>query len=170
MAKDLVNGRINLADCHKITWHQYQSLKIGFAHPGDVLLSHKGTIGSIAMVPSSLQHVMLTPQVTYYRVFQGEQLLGKFLFWFFHSPLFQQKLEVLSAQSTRSYIGITLQKTLSILIPPTDEQNRIIKILSTHITRIRTEEAYLNKLKLQKQGLMQDLLTGRVRVEVKKFK
>ena len=31
--------------------------------------------------------------------------------------------------------------------------------------RINAEEAYLNKLKLQKQGLMQDLLTGKVRVK-----
>lgn len=38
------------------------------------------------------------------------------------------------------------------------------KTLDTHDTRIRAEQAYLNKLKLQKQGLMQDLLTGKVRV------
>ncbi len=165
MAKDLVNGQINLAECHKITWHQYQSLRIGFARPGDVLLSHKGTIGLIAMVPSSLQHIMLTPQVTYYRVPKEKHLLGRFLFWFFHAPLFQQRLEVLSAQSTRSYIGITLQKTLSILIPPPDEQSRIVEIFDTHNTRIRAEEAYRNKLKLQKQGLMHDLLTGKIRLQ-----
>jgi type I restriction enzyme S subunit len=165
MAKDLLNGQINLAECHKITWHQYQSLRIGFARPGDVLLSHKGTIGLIAMVPSSLQHIMLTPQVTYYRVPEEKHLLGRFLFCFFHSPLFQQRLEVLSAQSTRSYIGITLQKTLSILIPPPDEQSRIVEIFDTHNTRIRTEEAYRDKLKLQKKGLMHDLLTGKVRVK-----
>ncbi len=41
-----------------------------------------------------------------------------------------------------------------------EEQIRIIQVAKTYDTRIRAEEAYLNKLKLQKQGLMQDLLTG----------
>jgi type I restriction enzyme S subunit len=44
------------------------------------------------------------------------------------------------------------------------EQTQIVEIINTHDTRIRTEETYLNKLKRQKQGLMHDLLTGKVRV------
>jgi type I restriction enzyme S subunit len=159
MAKDLVNGQIHIADCHKITWHQYQSLRVGFARPGDVLLSHKGTIGLTAIVPDWLQHVMLTPQVTYYRVSEGKKLSGKFLFWFFQSPLFQQRLEVLSAQSTRSYIGITLQKTLSILVPPFDEQKRIAELLDTVDAAIAHTSSLIAKLKLMKAGLLHDLLT-----------
>ncbi|WP_174709712.1 restriction endonuclease subunit S [Nostoc sp. TCL240-02] len=159
MAKDLVNGQINIADCHKITWHQYQSLRIGFAHPRDILLSHKGTIGLTAIVPNSLPDVMLTPQVTYYRVAEGKQLLGKFLFWFFQSPLFQHKLQILSAQSTRSYIGITLQKTLLILIPHIDEQKNIAEILDTVDEAIARTSSLITKLKQTKAGLLQDLLT-----------
>lgn len=49
--------------------------------------------------------------------------------------------------------------------PNIQEQSKIVQILNTSNTRIRTEEAYLNKLKLQKQGLMQDLLTGKVRLK-----
>ncbi len=56
-----------------------------------------------------------------------------------------------------------LQKLL-IAKPSIEKQRAIQAILDTHDTRIRAEEAYLNKLKLQKQGLMQDLLTGKVRV------
>jgi type I restriction enzyme S subunit len=51
-----------------------------------------------------------------------------------------------------------------VTVPAIEEQSRIAAIIDTHDTRIRAEEAYLNKLKLQKQGLMQDLLTGKVRV------
>ncbi|MFK0734061.1 MAG: restriction endonuclease subunit S [Gloeotrichia echinulata GP01] len=56
-----------------------------------------------------------------------------------------------------------LQKLL-IAKPSIEEQRKIQAILDTHEKRIRQEQAYLNKLKLQKQGLMQDLLTGKVRV------
>ena len=50
-------------------------------------------------------------------------------------------------------------------LPTYKEQQRIAEILDTYDTRIRTEEAYRDKLKLQKQGLMHDLLTGKVRVK-----
>lgn len=41
-------------------------------------------------------------------------------------------------------------------------------MLDAHDARIRTEEAYCDKLKQLKQGLMRDLLTGRVRVRAEK--
>lgn len=49
-------------------------------------------------------------------------------------------------------------------LPPYQEQECIAKVLDIHDTRIRAEEAYRDKLKQLKQGLIDDLLTGRVRV------
>ena len=51
-------------------------------------------------------------------------------------------------------------------IPPENEQERMVSIVDTHDARIRTEEQYRDKLKLQKKGLMHDLLTGKVRVQI----
>ena len=51
-------------------------------------------------------------------------------------------------------------------LPPTDEQLHIASVMDTHDARIHTEEQYRDKLKLQKKGLMHDLLTGKVRVRV----
>ena len=51
-----------------------------------------------------------------------------------------------------------------VAVPPVEEQRRIATIIDIYDTRIRIEEAYGDKLKLQKQGLMHDLLTGQVRV------
>lgn len=53
---------------------------------------------------------------------------------------------------------------LSFRLPPLTEQNRVVAALDTASARVRGEAACLAKLKLQKQGMMQDLLTGRVRV------
>ena len=51
-------------------------------------------------------------------------------------------------------------------LPNKEEQQRIIGTQKKLSTRIRTEEQYRDKLKLQKKGLMHDLLTGKVRVKV----
>lgn len=56
-----------------------------------------------------------------------------------------------------------LEKYL-IATPPESEQKRIESMLSVYDERIRSEEKFRDKLNLSKGGLMQDLLTGRVRV------
>jgi len=53
-----------------------------------------------------------------------------------------------------------------IATPDEKEQERIENTIATHDERIDQEEAYLSKLKAIKKGLMQDLLTGRVRVKL----
>jgi type I restriction enzyme S subunit len=53
-----------------------------------------------------------------------------------------------------------------IVKPQLEEQKRLAIVVDGQDSRIRTEEQYRDKLKLQKKGLMHDLLTGRVRVKV----
>ena len=49
-------------------------------------------------------------------------------------------------------------------LPPLPEQQRIAKILSQLDKVIEKEENYKKKLESLKRGLMEDLLTGKVRV------
>jgi type I restriction enzyme, S subunit len=50
--------------------------------------------------------------------------------------------------------------------PPIDEQDRIVKLGLAAMQRIAALRSQLQKLQLQKLGLMQDLLTGKVTVKV----
>ncbi|MEI6444994.1 MAG: restriction endonuclease subunit S [Nostocales cyanobacterium ELA583] len=54
--------------------------------------------------------------------------------------------------------GVSSEDIASIPLPcpPLEEQDAIVEIISIYDTRIRTEEAYLEKLKLQKKGLMHE--------------
>jgi type I restriction enzyme S subunit len=49
-------------------------------------------------------------------------------------------------------------------VPTPNEQDRIADAYEALIARIRAEEATLDKLRQVKRGLMDDLLTGRVRI------
>lgn len=75
-----------------------------------------------------------------------------------------ENIRSISHGSNQSNLNENLIASFLLKLPPVREQNQIIQIIDTHDSRIRAEEAYLKKLKLQKQGLMQDLLTGKVRV------
>lgn len=52
--------------------------------------------------------------------------------------------------------------------PDTTEQSAIAEVVRTHSARIEAETDFQQKLTLIKQGLMQDILTGRVRVPMKR--
>ena len=76
--------------------------------------------------------IMLTPQVTYYRVIDKGQLDPKYLKNYFDSPAFQQLFETWGQKgSTRSYLGITSQLDLPIVVLPPDVQKSIAHILGT---------------------------------------
>jgi len=129
MANTLLEGDVNLEEAKKIPQAITDKLRIGFSKPGDVLLSHKGTVGEVAIVPDELDYpyLMLTPQVTYYRV-NSEKLDNEFLYFVFTSNYFQEQLSSTSSQSTRAYVGITAQRSLKIAIPEDLELQKKIKI------------------------------------------
>lgn len=131
MASDLENGQVNLAGCKFITTAQANTLRKGFAKTGDVLLSHKATIGRTAIVQESIHDfIVLTPQVTYYRVKNNTQLKNQYLKCYFDSYYFQSILnQWAGAGSTRAYLGITGQLKLPIILPPPDVQQSISKFV-----------------------------------------
>ena len=165
MANNLVNGALDLVNCKFLKKEQTDKLRIGFSIEGDVLLTHKGTIGRTAIVPRVESYVMLTPQVTYYRV-NDSRLSNKFLKYFCEGDYFQNRLEKLSAQSTRSYIGITNQKNLLMAMPTLEEQEQIVSNLEIFDEKLGNGVAKLEQFQILKKGLMQSLLTGKVHVKV----
>jgi len=131
MASDLVGGGIDTVKCSFISIEKAKSLRKGFAKRGDVLISHKATLGRTALVgeiPGDF--VMLTPQVTYYRPKDATKLNNRYLKYYFDSEQFQQVLQSWAgAGSTRAYIGITDQLRLPVLLPPLAEQKAIAAVL-----------------------------------------
>lgn len=165
MANHIKNERLDLLRCNFISKKQADSLQKGFSNKGDILLTHKGSVGNTAIVQKSrFPYIMLSPQVTYYRVIDFKKLSSIFLRFFFQSKNFQNILEKLSGGGTRAYIGISAQRKLPIYLPPLPEQKKIAQILTTWDTAIDKTEQLLQRLQLRKQGLMQQLLSGKKRL------
>lgn len=166
MANNVQGGQLDLNDCSFIRKEQADSLQKGFSLPGDVLLTHKATIGNTAVVGDiPFPYVMLTPQVTYYRVIDKKRLNNIYLRHFFDSHSFQRTLQVMSGGGTRSYIGITAQLQLPVATPPSvAEQEAIAETLTDADTLIESLEQLLTKKRHLKQAAMQELLTGKKRL------
>ncbi len=152
MANDIKDGKIDYFNCKYITKDLSNTLKKGFSKPGDVLLTHKGTIGRTTIVDNDYECVVLTPQVTYYRVKSG--IDNKYLKYYFDSQFFQSTLyNRASAGSTRAYLGITQQRKLPIMLPPLETQEKIANILSALDDKIENNKRTAEKLEEVAQTL-----------------
>jgi len=65
---------------------------------------------------------------------------------------------------SQSNISQDIVKKLIVFLPEIDEHKLVVERMNTASNKINKEKIYLEKLKLQKKGLMQDLLTGKVKV------
>jgi type I restriction enzyme S subunit len=163
MANNIVDGQVDLKTCSFIKKEQADNLQKGFSFAGDVLITHKGTIGNVTIVPKiSSPYIMLTPQVTYYRIKDKKKLNKYYVKAYFENDNFQNLLKQLSGGGTRAYIGITKQKKLPFVLPPTlVEQKSIAQVLSDADTLVQALVQKVSKKKLLKKGVMQKLLTPR---------
>lgn len=164
MASDVYNGEIDLCNCKKISKEQADELQKGFSLEGDVLLTHKGTVGNTSIVANiTTPYIMLTPQVTYYRVLDKTKLSNLFLKTYFDSFKFQKLLKVLSSGGTRAYIGITKQNHLPIYITSIAEQEKIASFLSSVDNKIDKLEEKKKLLEEYKKGLMKKIFSQEIR-------
>lgn len=135
--------------------NQY-NLRKGFAQEGDVLLTHKATIGETAIVPKiEYPYLMLTPQVTFYRIKDSSKLNNGYLKYYFTSQTFQKQLKLWSgAGSTRAYIGILEQLNLPIEIEEDiAKQQKIATVLSTLDAKIELN----NKINTELEAMAKTL-------------
>jgi type I restriction enzyme S subunit len=132
--------------------------------PGDILVSKDGTLGIARIVTDNLPEFSIFVSVAQLRPNEA-LVLPSFICTFFETGEYERQLGHRSAGTGLKHIHLEHFRAFQLAVPPIAEQHRISKVLNSHDTRIRTEEAYRDKLKLQKQGLMHDLLTGKVRVK-----
>jgi type I restriction enzyme, S subunit len=166
MANNVQDGRVDLVNCSFLKKEQADSLQKGFAKTGDVLLTHKATIGNTAIVEEMpFPYIMLTPQVTYYRVVDKSRLSNVYLRYYFDSAGFQSVLRTLAGGGTRAYIGISAQHQLPIVLPPTQaEQSAIGDALSDVEALLSGLDRLIAKKRDIKQAAMRRLLKGEARL------
>jgi type I restriction enzyme S subunit len=166
MANNVQGGGVDLVNCSFIRKEQADSLQKGFSKTGDVLLTHKATIGNTAIVGQiPFPYIMLTPQVTYYRVKDQTRLSNLYLRYFFDSGGFQSVLRSLSGGGTRAYIGISAQHQLPVVRPRNlSEQQAIAAALSDVDALLGSLDRLIAKKRDLKQAAMQQLLTGQTRL------
>lgn len=129
----------------------------------DVLVTKDGTIGKVALVPKMMKPATLNSGVFVFRT--KNDLLEVFLYRILTSSIFSSFISVLSAGSTIKHLYQKDLKNFVFKVPVNPkEQQAIADTLTAMDDEIRNLETELDKMKQIREGAMDDLLTGRIRL------
>ncbi len=130
---------------------------------GDVLVSVTADLGIIGVIPENFEEAYVNQHVALIKVDDGvttSRWLGHYL----ASHAGQYQFQMKNDSGAKAGLNLPTVDSLSFANPPKDERDRIVEILDNHDETIKVERENLAKFSMLKQGLMQDLLSGQVRV------
>ncbi|WP_163536359.1 restriction endonuclease subunit S [Gracilibacillus sp. YIM 98692] len=144
---------------------RYFSLQSFKIKPGDLLISLVGTYGKIAIVPEDVEPGIINPRLLKI-TFDKTIASVKYYKYFMSSKIFYNQLSKYSQGGTMGVINSKTLKSIYYPCPPLYEQIKIYQTIKSFDNKISHEQFKLTKLIQLKQGLMQQLLTGKVRVPI----
>lgn len=131
-----------------VTEEKANSLGKANASRGDVVITHRGTLGQISFIPQKSKYSRYVISQSQFRVRCNEKLLPEYLVYYFHTRVGQHKL-----LANASQVGVpalarasTTFQAIEIELPPIEEQRKIVSILETIREKIELNNAINNNL------------------------
>ena len=129
-AADMDNGRLLFESAQCINDTAMERIRKGVGAGGDVILSHKGTVGKVAYVPLDAPPFVCSPQTTFWRTLDNDQIDRRYLYAFLNSQHFRNQLYSRANETDMAgYVSLTSQRGLKVVLPPIEEQRAIASIL-----------------------------------------
>ena len=121
-------------------------------------------VGMCSVLQSDIPNLYLNSFCFGFRLNKDLKTDGLYLSYFFRSPMGRQLIFSLAQGATRYNLSKTNFMKLEIPYPDSAEQTAIATILSDMDSEIEKLEQKRDKYIMLKQGMMQQLLTGRIRI------
>ncbi|EOU1985038.1 restriction endonuclease subunit S [Clostridium perfringens] len=127
----------------------------------DIIISNVGAYaGYVFRAPSIKKPITLGPNAILVRSNENRD----FLYYWLSSDIGQKKIREIISTTAQPKFNKTDFKKIKLPIPSLDEQEKIALILSSIDKKIEQDKYKKEKLEEVKKGLMQNLLTGKLRV------
>jgi type I restriction enzyme S subunit len=134
-----------------VTQEKADSLKKANAYRGDIVITHRGTLGQIVFIPQTSKYERYVISQSQFRIKCNAKVLPEYMVYYFHTRLGQHKL-----LSNASQVGVpalarpstTFQK-IDIEIPDISSQKQIIAILQAIHDKITLNTAINENLRCQ---------------------
>lgn len=133
-----------------------------YAENGDVLLSKDGTIGKTILYSQENEKIVLLSSIAILKPMK-EKLRGEYLNQYLQDSRTLTRIVNTKTGSAIKRIVLRDINSLKIVVPKLKEQEKIAKILLAVDNEIEEYENKKQRLEYLKKGLMQQLLTGKIR-------
>jgi type I restriction enzyme S subunit len=155
MGVDVSNVQFLLPETHK-------SIRQYIISSNDVYISIAGTVGIVGLIPPELDNANLTENAA--KLCKLRNITKEFLVYFLNSNTGQNQISVYLGKAQQPKLALFRIEKIKVLLPPILEQQKIAEFLSAVDGRLELLRKRKERLKKIKKGLMNDLLTGKVRV------
>lgn len=158
-SKNVRWGRLDLSDCGRISQQEHHAIYVRCdVRHGDVLLTKDGANTGNACLNTLHEPFSLLSSVAILRTDESAHS-ASFILQYFLSPDGQRRLKDLMSGNAITRLTLQKIKAFETPVPPTPEQRKIARILTTVDNLIEKTEALIAKYKAIKQGMMHDLFT-----------
>lgn len=154
-------------------WHDSNTKYTSFAYAstlsrciiptGSILIAKMMPAGRAIICPNIDSQYILGSDVV--RITCDTKLEPKYFVYNTKSKLYLEQISECTQGSTRQRTSISKLKTIQIVVPPTREQDSIASALTSIDNLISSLDKLIEKKKNIKQGTMQQLLTGKIRLK-----
>ncbi len=159
-SKNIIDGKLDFTEISFIsTEDAHQVNQRSKVDKGDILMSMIGTIGNAVLV--NFEPNFCIKNVA---LLKPKKIITTYLLQLIYSQSFQKYIESKLDGGIQKFISLGVLRDLDIPFPALEEQTRIATILSDMDTEITALETKLDKYKKVKLGMMQNLLTGKIRL------
>lgn len=122
-------------------------------------------VGMCSVLTEKIENTYLNSFCFGYRLYNNDKVAGVFLSYYFRSTIGRTLMSVLAQGATRYNLAKSTFLESKIALPPIREQRRIAEALSDVDALIAALDKKIAKKRLIKQGTMQQLLTGKKRLQ-----
>lgn len=159
--KNIIGGVVELDDLLLTSPAIDGEYKRSKLRPGDLLFTIRGTVGRTAFVPECLDGANITQDTARLSISGVD---ARFVRHYLDMPVSSGFIAVHTLGVAVQGINLRDVRRIPIAVPTPAEAKLIADKIEIFEIQILEEQKKLEKLRVQKQGLMDDLLTGRVRV------
>ncbi|HHR5847622.1 TPA: restriction endonuclease subunit S [Providencia alcalifaciens] len=159
-SKNIVDDILDLSNVSLISPEDaFEIDKRSKVDKGDIIMSMIGTVGSAVLLLEEPKFCIKNVAL-----FKPKKVSGEFLVQLIRSKIFQDYLEDSMDGGIQKFVSLGTLRNMEISLPPKEEQTAIATILSDMDDEIQALEQRLGKTRQIKQGMMQELLTGKTRL------
>jgi type I restriction enzyme S subunit len=125
------------------------------AFPGDLVITQRGTMGQVALIPQSTKHEKFVISQSQMKLTVDEkQILPKFLFYFFSSKLGQDLIKNSTIATGVPHINLGIFKEFEIPTPPIKDQKGLVR----KVDNIQISVDQISQLLSASQSLQKSLI------------